>query len=239
MAKGLRALTEEASSAAENERLNYFTRQVEFLVPYADSWSAAFQLNQILQKAGELKKSGNPEQAKALVQEQGIPLWLKLAPEVREAILSFQKVVSTRNDLGALAAIHNKYERVALVRLMASLKEYLREMPASLPASGGGGAPARCGQPAAGLYSYPAYDPDERNERANKRRRPRREEGGYTHSVHATFQCWNLDAEADEVAGSTDLRSGALGSGRWRAVLGLLRQRPTRDLLGNRQGDGA
>jgi hypothetical protein len=52
-----------------------------------------------------------------------------MAPLVREAILDFQEIVSTRNDLGMLASIHNKYERVALFRLRASLKEFLGQLP--------------------------------------------------------------------------------------------------------------
>jgi hypothetical protein len=37
--------------------------------------------------------------------------------------------VSTRNDLGTLASMHNKFERLALFRLRASMKEYLGELP--------------------------------------------------------------------------------------------------------------
>jgi hypothetical protein len=40
-----------------------------------------------------------------------------------------QDLVSTRNDLGTLASMHNKFERLALFRLRASMKEYLGELP--------------------------------------------------------------------------------------------------------------
>jgi hypothetical protein len=56
-------------------------------------------------------------------------LWLELAPDVRRAILCFQRIVATRNDLGTLASMHNKFERLALVRLRLSMKEFLGDLP--------------------------------------------------------------------------------------------------------------
>jgi len=129
VARSLRALTDAASSPAERERLNYLARHVEFLVPYAESWSLAFHLHQVLQQAAELRKQGRTEEARQKVTGEGVPLWLKIAPLVREAILDFQDIVSTRNDLGTLASMHNKYERLALFRLRASMKEFLGELP--------------------------------------------------------------------------------------------------------------
>jgi len=129
VARALRGLLETTTSPVERERLNYLARHVEFLVPYAESWSVAYQLHQVL-TAAELKKlGGKNEEAKEKVRAEGIPLWLKLAPLVREAILDFQEIVSTHNDLGTLASIHNKYERIALFRLRASMKEFLGELP--------------------------------------------------------------------------------------------------------------
>jgi hypothetical protein len=124
----LRALTEPETSVA-GERLNYITRHVEFLVPYSESWSGAYRLHQVLQQAAELKKQGKPEEARKKVLAEGVPRWLKLAPLVREALLDFQDIVSTRNDLGTLASMHNKYERLALFRLRASMKEFLGDLP--------------------------------------------------------------------------------------------------------------
>jgi hypothetical protein len=129
VAKQLRALTDSASSPAERERLNYLTRFVEFLTPYSESWSLAFHLNQKLQQASELKKQNKADEARNLMVTEGVPLWLKLAPLVREALLDYQEIVSTRNDLGQLASMHNKYERLALYRLRASMKEFLGELP--------------------------------------------------------------------------------------------------------------
>ena len=129
VARALRALMESATSPGERERLKYLAQHVEFVVPYAESWSVAYQLQQVL-IAAELKKlAGKNEEARDKVKAEGIPLWLKLAPLVREAILDFQQIVSTRNDLGTLASIHNKYERLALFRLRASMKEFLGELP--------------------------------------------------------------------------------------------------------------
>jgi hypothetical protein len=125
----LRALTDAASSPAERERLDYLTRFVEFLTPYSESWSLAFRLNQKLQKGRELKKQEKADEARNLIMTEGVPLWLDLAPLVREVFLDYQEIVSTRNDLGQLASMHNKYERLALYRLRASMKEFLGELP--------------------------------------------------------------------------------------------------------------
>jgi hypothetical protein len=129
VARQLRALTDAASSPAERERLNYLTRSIEFLTPYSESWSTAQLLNQKIQQADELKKQNKADEARTLVLTDGVPLWLKLAPQVREAFLNFQEIVSTRPDLGQLASMHNKYERLALYRLRASMKEFLGELP--------------------------------------------------------------------------------------------------------------
>jgi hypothetical protein len=129
VAATLRELTESASSPAERERLNYLARFVEFLVPYSESWVLASRLHPILQQARELRKEGKADEARQKVMGEGIPLWLKLAPLVREALLDFQEIVSTRSDIGALASLHNKYERLALFRLRMSMKEFLGELP--------------------------------------------------------------------------------------------------------------
>ncbi|MGO9272669.1 MAG: hypothetical protein ACLQOO_20945 [Terriglobia bacterium] len=129
VARDVRALADNASSAAERERLDYFARYLEFLTPYSESWSLALHLNQVLQQAQALKKQGKTDGARQTVIADGVPLWLKLAPLVRQALLGYQKAVSERNELGALASMHNKYERLALFRLRASMKEYLGELP--------------------------------------------------------------------------------------------------------------
>lgn len=129
IAQELRALAEDASGPAEHERLDYLARYIEFLTPYSESWSLAFRLNHILQQAQDLRKQGKTGEAKQKVMAECVPLWLKLAPLVREALLGYQKAVSERNELGSLASMHNKYERLALFRLRASMKEFLGEMP--------------------------------------------------------------------------------------------------------------
>ena len=129
VARQLRALTDAASSPAEHERLNYLTRFVEFLTPYSESWTLAHNLHLKLQKAGDLKKAGKAEDARKLILAEGVPLWMQLAPKVREVFLDYQEIVSTREDQGQLASMHNKYERLALYRLRASMKEFLGELP--------------------------------------------------------------------------------------------------------------
>jgi hypothetical protein len=134
VAKQLRALTDQASSPAERERLDYITRYIEFLTPYSESWVTASRLHQVLQEAQGLKRAGKAVEARQKVLEQGVPLWKKLAPQVREALLSYQHIVTERNEQGALASIHNKYERLALFRLRLSMKEYLGELPQEVEA---------------------------------------------------------------------------------------------------------
>ena len=128
VAEALRALTAPAGTA-EGERLNHITRHIEFLVPYSEAWSAAFALHKVLEKAAALKKDGKTDEARALVLQEGVAIWLKLAPLVRQAFTAVQDLVSTRNDLGTLASMHNKFERLALFRLRASMKEYLGQLP--------------------------------------------------------------------------------------------------------------
>ncbi|HET7841999.1 MAG TPA: hypothetical protein VFM21_10360, partial [Terriglobia bacterium] len=132
VAKELRTLAGAASGDAESERLDYFARYVEFLVPYSESWSLSYRLHQVLQQASQLKKQGQDEEARNKVAAEGVPMWTKLAPLVREALLGFQQAVSERNELGALASLHNKYERLALYRLRASMKEFLGDLPAEV-----------------------------------------------------------------------------------------------------------
>jgi hypothetical protein len=129
VARQLRDLTNSASSPAERERMNYLARHVEFLVPYSDSWSYAYHIDLHLKKALELKRKGEADEARKLVASECLPRWMKLAPLVREALLDFQEIVSTRNDQGTLASMHNKYERLALYRLRASMKEFLGDLP--------------------------------------------------------------------------------------------------------------
>ena len=132
VAQQLRTLTEKASGPAERERLNYFTNYIEFLAPYSGSWVLASHLHQVLQEAHTLKQDGKAAEARQKVLDQGIPLWQKLAPQVREALLTYQQIVTERNEQGALASVHNKYERLALMRLRLSMKEFLGELPAEV-----------------------------------------------------------------------------------------------------------
>lgn len=125
----LEELTAGAGSEFERERLGYWKGHVAFLVAYADCWTLAHQLQGVLSQAAELKKAGWREQTLRLVAAEGVPLWLKLAPRVREAMLAYQAIVATRNGLGALASRHIKLVRLALYRLPLSIQEYLGEMP--------------------------------------------------------------------------------------------------------------
>jgi hypothetical protein len=129
VAASLRDLARAAASPLEKERLDYLAGNVEFLVPYTAAWIGAHRLQGVLNKAAELKKSGDAARARDLVATDGVSMWLEFAPEVRRAMLLFQSIVSTRNDLGTLASMQNKFVRLALTRLRLSIQEYLGELP--------------------------------------------------------------------------------------------------------------
>jgi hypothetical protein len=104
VAAALRSLADAAASPTEKERLD-LTKQVEFLVHYAAAWLGAHRLHGLLGQATELRSSGKADQARNLVATQGVAMLIQFAPEIRRAMLDFQSVVSTRNDLGTLASI--------------------------------------------------------------------------------------------------------------------------------------
>jgi len=85
-----------------------------------------------LKRAAELKKADKAEEARKLIENEGVELWYPLGNAAREVLLNFQQIVSTRNDLGSLASMHNKLERLTLFRLPASMKEFLGELPEQL-----------------------------------------------------------------------------------------------------------
>lgn len=128
VASELRALTD-AAPAVEKDRMEHVTRHVEFMAHYAEAWILAQALHEVLKRAVSLRKNKQVAEAKALVEKEGVPLWLKLAPEVRQAILRFHGAVATRNDVGTLASMQNKFVRIALDRLPLSMAEFLDEMP--------------------------------------------------------------------------------------------------------------
>ena len=125
----LGAIAAQARTPFEGERLQYLARHVGFLAPYSEAWILARRIQRALNQAAELKVSGKVEEAREKVRAEAVPLWLKLAPEVRRAMLDYQGIVSNRTELGQLASMHNKFVRLALVRLRLSMKEYLGELP--------------------------------------------------------------------------------------------------------------
>ena len=129
VAAALREIADSADSPVERERLEYLTGFVEFAVPYTDAWTLAHRLNGVLAGAAKLKSGGDAEGARRMVRADGVPLWLTLAPLVRGTMLRYQRIVATREDLGQLASMHNKFVRLALVRLRLSIQEYLGELP--------------------------------------------------------------------------------------------------------------
>jgi hypothetical protein len=135
VARKLRALADAAASPAEHERLNYLARFVELLTPYSEACSPARRLNQKLQQASELKRQGNKEEAAKLVWAEGVARFLRMVPLVREVLLNYQEIVTTRNDQGQLASVHNKLESFAFYRLFASISELSSKRPPKRSAS--------------------------------------------------------------------------------------------------------
>jgi hypothetical protein len=132
VATELEQIASKAVSATERERLDYLAGFVGFAVPYTDSWTLAHQLNGILDEAAKLKSQKHIEEAREKVRTEVVPLWMKIAPLVRDTMLRYQRIVSTREDLGQLASMHNKYVRLALVRLRLSIQEYLGDLPVEM-----------------------------------------------------------------------------------------------------------
>lgn len=129
VADGLRSVADQVAGAHERERLEYLTKYFELLVPYADAFNLAHDMDRILKDCAEMKKAGHVDEARDTVRDECVPLWLKLAPRVRRVMLDYQSIVATRNDLGQLASMHNKLVRLALVRMRLSMREYLGELP--------------------------------------------------------------------------------------------------------------
>lgn len=128
-AERFRDLAARAQSPLERNRLEYFAKYVALMVPYCDCFESAHKLDGVLKKAVELRTAGKEDDARKEVVENGIPLWLAIAPQVREVMLDFQQVAATRNDLGQLASMQNKLVRIALERLRLSIKEFVVEFP--------------------------------------------------------------------------------------------------------------
>ncbi len=128
-AEALRALAAAAASEVEKERLNYLAGHVAMLVPYAEAWVLAHRLHLVLRAAAQLRAENRADKARDKVRTEGIPRWEQLAAAVRKTMLEFQNIVATRNDLGTLASMHNKFVRLALVRLRLSMREYLNQLP--------------------------------------------------------------------------------------------------------------
>lgn len=132
MAEKFRQLASRATSALERDRLGYFAGFVAFMVPYCDAYETAHKLDAVLKRAVDLRAAGKPDAARAEVMQRGVPLWLALAPMVRNAMIEYQAVIATRNDLGQLASMQNKFVRIALERLRLSIKEFVNELPAEM-----------------------------------------------------------------------------------------------------------
>jgi hypothetical protein len=135
VAKQLAELAARAASPLERERIGYFSGFVNMMVPYCDALENAHKIGSFLKQAVALRDQKKDSEARTLIVENAVPLWLKMAPMVRETILTFDAIIATRNDQGQLASMQNKFVRIALERLRLSIKEFLGELPASMDAA--------------------------------------------------------------------------------------------------------
>ena len=134
-ARKLADLTTRATSPLERDRIGYFSGYVNMMVPYCDAFETAHQIGAVMKQAVALRDQKKDAEARALVMDKAVPLWLKLAPMVRKTMLTFQAIVATRNDQGQLASMQNKLVRIALERLRLSIKEFIDELPPSMNAA--------------------------------------------------------------------------------------------------------
>ncbi len=134
-ARQLKALTARAASPIERERIGYFSGFVSMMVPYCDAFELAHRIGVLLKRAVVLRAEGKSVDAKSLILTDAVPLWLKMAPLVRQTMIEFQAIVATRNDQGQLASMQNKLVRIALERLRLSNLEFAGELPASMDAA--------------------------------------------------------------------------------------------------------
>jgi hypothetical protein len=131
-ARKLRELTARAASPIERDRIGYFSGFVNMMVPYCDALELAHKIGAFLKQAVVLRDQGESAEARTLVLENAMPLWLKMAPPVRDTMVTYQSIIATRNDQGQLASMQNKFVRVALERLRLSIKEFVGELPPSM-----------------------------------------------------------------------------------------------------------
>ncbi len=128
-------LMSRAASPLERDRIGYFSGYVNMMVPYCDAFEIAHKIGAYLKQAVALRAEKKDAEARALVMDNAVPLWLKMAPMVRDTMLTYQAIVATRNDQGQLASMQNKLVRIALGRLRLSIKEFLDELPPSMDAA--------------------------------------------------------------------------------------------------------
>src|SRR5882757_548945 len=124
-----RSLVKAVISPTEKERLQYFAGFVHLMLPYCEAYETAQKLNVILKDATKLRADSKENEAQNLVAREGVPLWLSIAPRSRETMLTFQRIIATRNDQGQLASMQNKFVRISLERLRLSVQEFLPEPP--------------------------------------------------------------------------------------------------------------
>lgn len=122
----------DSNSPAEKERIGYYRGFVDLTVSYCDAWDLAHKLGEVLATASKLRTAGKQDEARNLALQEGVPLWVAMAPLVRQTMLSFENIVANRNDQGQLASMQNKFVRISLERLRLSIEEFVGNLPAQV-----------------------------------------------------------------------------------------------------------
>jgi hypothetical protein len=121
-------LMRQATHALERERLAYWYAQTAFVDHYARAWQQGRALHTLLLQATSFRAS-SPSDAAQLVTTRALPHWIKLLGHTRDAMLAYQRGVLTRQDLGTLASLQNKFVRIATHRFRLWLLEFLDAIP--------------------------------------------------------------------------------------------------------------
>ncbi len=91
-AERFRQLAAQASSPLERDRIGYFAGFVSFMVPYCDAYETAHKIDLVLKQAVEFERRESRMKRVRWCRERCVPLWLGMAPLVRQTMIDYQAV---------------------------------------------------------------------------------------------------------------------------------------------------